>query len=151
MSEQLVQGWRIYEYTDSYHVLAGTYLWWYDAKLTAKCLVLPDDDGRAAANHLTRGTCSCGIYILRDRPSKNLFINWWRPVLVYCTGWGAIAEYERGWRVQYAKIERILVPADLCAGRVTHIADGLRQRYHVPVDIEEGEVPCEYPSAINAR
>ena len=115
----LIRGWRQYDHRISGDILRGmTGRCWMNATMQANCNVVWDTD--AAEEHLLAGSCTCGIYVLKERPEGDL-----APILAEVVGWGAYVEYERGWRCQYVRIERLFVPDTVAA---------LRARYDCPVE-----------------
>lgn len=117
-SPAFIRGWREYQIEEVGAILYGAaHGRWEGAEMAAQCQALP------ARQHLLDGTCSCGIYILKEKPSQIQ-----RPWKVWAevVGWGAYIEYERGWRCEHVRIERLRIP---------DTAWLLGQRYGCPVDL----------------
>lgn len=83
-----------------------------------------------AAVHLANDIdCSCGIYITK---SEHIADYTSFPVLAAVTGWGGYVEYEKGWRVQYARIEHLWVNYN--GKKVDIDLDILAEKYGVAVE-----------------
>jgi hypothetical protein len=76
------------------------------------------EDFLTARRHILDGEdCMCGIYIVKDRlyPAFQYYLaelakfRASQVVVADVIGWGATAEYEHGFRVEHARIERIQV------------------------------------------
>lgn len=120
----LIRGWRTYDIRlDRLYGLAG--FAWEGAHLKASCHALIQPPGDCHA-HLRAGTCTCGIYVAREMPRP-----WARPpvapvAVAEVVGWGAYVEYERGWRCENVRIEKLYA---------WDTAWALEQRYGCPVEL----------------
>lgn len=131
----MLRGYRRYRLVrgrDSAH-LHGVLIPWMSAILSAECIPWElggngrwkkfDDEQREAlrrdaAEHLSMATppCgsqnSCGIYITETRQQLEGAVYGFGDVEVQMVGWGKVADYERGWRVEHARIEHIWLLAN---------------------------------------
>jgi hypothetical protein len=74
---------------------------WEEYELQAEC----DGLKELCAKHLTEGTCSCGIYILKQPDLDVGYMSF--PVLAAVSGWGVFTEYDKGWRIQFSRLEHL--------------------------------------------
>lgn len=81
-------------------------LWPVDAPLRARC-------GRRMHRHRApHERCACGIWALHDAGYDlvRLARSGGMPVVGTIAGWGQCIEGERGWRVEYARPARLIIP-----------------------------------------
>lgn len=155
---ELVRGYRGYKYTPGQGYLTGSQnISWDSPSLMAKCGTHSsmDTDGRDAARHLRRGTCTCGIYAYKGLPDIS-YLQLGRgnqiSVLAQVVMYGYLIELERGYRSQYARIERLFIFSDSTYqdGRnsgqtskknlaiLSTVATELSTYYGVPVEVMRG-------------
>lgn len=99
--------------------------------------------------------CKCGTYVLKGPDMIQDYASW--PVIAQVIGWGAYVEYERGWRIQHARIEQMWVEPEIWEvsrsrnrqtyNRQTQIdtltwVKLLRHKYQVPVQVRTGPLCC---------
>lgn len=144
--------------------LAGYIIPWPGASLTAECLPNVMRAGnrwesapaekhvelqREAREHLgmMEPPCgalhSCGIYMVPEREDLVDAARAFGNVEVQVMGWGRVAEYAKGWRVEHARILHIWLltqyMSDGDSDRVAEIASALKVRYASLVTIDDGE------------
>lgn len=144
----MIQGFRRYRLNPLNQIVGRFGATWDKADFTAECLVrhyggvYEGDRKDLAFQHLSNDfPCKCGIYITKthkahestqDEENYN--------VEAVVTGWGAYAEYDDGWKVQFARIERMTLfssyPDD------NKIATFLQETYNVPVSFVTDYRPC---------
>jgi hypothetical protein len=89
---------------------------WPTAEMEAECLCT-----------VARPDHTCGIYLLREPVhSVEVYIG------AFCTAWGRVIEHEMGWRVQYCRIERLILPL-WPDPRLLSAIPLMESRYRVPV------------------
>lgn len=133
----VLRGWRQYS-LDSLGKLSGGFgIPWDSTEMHAECraaVYTPNAVLRTAVEHLAEGTCTCGIYIVGDPPPA-----WANTIEVYAqvVGWGAVVEHEHGFRVEYCRIERlvVLVNEELVSASVEILVSLLERNYDVPIEV----------------
>lgn len=165
----MLRGYRRYRLVrgrDSVH-LHGVLIPWMSAIHSAECIPWKlggngkwktFDEGqrdalrRDAAEHLTMDDppCSsqhsCGIYMTSSREELEGVVYGFGDVEVQMVGWGKVADYERGWRVEHARIEHIWLLANhmaLSEETLTEIQSLLRVRYGCLVTIDGEASPYD--------
>lgn len=145
--------------------LRGQYLTWYDREMTARCIASigsahrgkrenPDPETltqelEIARQHLRippgeegghESEYSCGMYLCPTRETLSKatqWFGWGSGIDAAVVAWGAVAEYERGWRAEHARIEHIIIRnAKLLGDQVGEAVKDLSQRYGVGVQVE---------------
>jgi len=176
----MLRGYRRYRLvreSDSAH-LHGVLIPWMSAIHSAECIPWKlggngkwksfDDDQREglrreAAEHLAMDDppCSsqhsCGIYMTETRADLEGVVYAFGDVEAQMIGWGRVADYERGWRVQHARIEHIWLLANhigVNAEALEHVASQLSVRYGCLVTVDTESSPYDlrhsydiYPAA----
>lgn len=120
----LIEGWRQYYVgfdAEGWLILYGIQRPWPNVEMEARCF-----DG-GAADHLSRGECSCGIYVARH-PADPDYAAGGLDIRARVSAWGTCVEYERGWRCEHVRIEALYV-----GGKNPYLLSQLAERYDVPV------------------
>lgn len=120
-------GWRLYNPTKDGR-LRGTRVIWEEAIFTAEC----SESLKNCRDHLTKGTCLCGIYAFKDKPENSYIVN--NSVAALCNPYGLMVEHEWGWRAEKVEIIKLYIYEPMNH----YLAPALEARYKVPVELING-------------
>jgi hypothetical protein len=137
-SESPVFGYREFFYDNFPNALRGLYgQLWKGAEMEAQCLCEGERSGDRCP--VDKPYHRCGIYLCRQPvSSRSAYVG------AFCVGWGKVIEHEEGWRVQFCRIERLVLPPEPTSNLVVAIPS-LKSRYGVPIETSDGrpaEVTC---------
>jgi hypothetical protein len=120
--------------------LSGVYEVWSTRDEQAHCrahdrfTTYADDLKTVCVAHLMLGQCSCGIYVLKQPDIVPDYKDY--PVLAEVTAWGQYIEFERGWRVQFCRLEGLWINR---RNYSLELAEELSEVYGgIPVLLEKG-------------
>lgn len=111
---------------------------WESGELEAYCRANGYDDPAIEA-HLSKGTCTCGIYMTKalDRGHIVVALQQWQTVIAQCSASGLVVEHEHGFRAQRVRIDRLFVD-----DTNPELLESLRKTYGCPVlSLQEHATP----------
>jgi hypothetical protein len=137
-TENPIFGYREFFYDSLPNALRGLYgQVWKSAEMEAECLCGGERSGNRGP--VDEPYHRCGIYLHRQPVwSSSAYVR------AFCVGWGKVIEHEDGWRVQFCRIERLVLPPEPTSYLVAAIPF-LKSRYGVPIETSDGrpaEVTC---------
>ena len=135
--------------------LAGVKAEWQTREMQAECLgtrsIAGADPKATAEFHLDEiynrsgYDCTCGIYVPKQPDLIPDYHSY--PAIVAVSAWGNYIEYERGYRVQFVRMEHIWIEPDWVDSLygeedVDKILENLTARYGVPAEIRRSAICC---------
>ncbi len=131
----VVYGWRRYNlsWSKGKWCLFGSWAKWESREKTASCSVQGMHGDFQSVEH---GRCQCGIYSLKDRDDLRR-VPFRANVDALVVMWGTVREYQRGYRAEHVRIERLYIPEGFRHAHNTHdISSQLKDQFGFEVELE---------------
>lgn len=143
----MIRGWRGYYWNGA--DLRGSVEAWDGPEKIARC----DVHAKCRDHEPPDEECGCGIYVVNSIDAHELHTG----IRAAVVGWGKVIHYERGWRVEKCRIERLFVWESKASNQ--KLMDALSRYAPVEIvpdppqmpDYEYARRPKRKPSAVGAK
>lgn len=115
LEHEVVYGWKVFEVFSDGTLVGGYGNRWETDTYEAVCENAYNNFPSDVAGE--DSDCTCGIWSYKEKPEHYLY-----DAIALCILWGGVYEYTRGYRSDFARIEKLFVPSNLETQQVARMA-----------------------------